>query len=322
MRAPLSRLLLLALAMLALASAMAVAAPFGWPFELFSHFRPQYALAALLTALALAGMRRPGWASVAAVLAVWNGAPVAQRAVAGAPLAACTGAPLGVVTANLHYTNRELHRFTAWLGEHPADLVVVQELTPAWAEALAALPEFPNWRFVARSDAYGIGVLSRWPLEAIEPLDLASDGHPSLAGDVVVDGQRLRFYALHARWPVTPSLARARNLALDRIAALVRTGPVPAVVIGDLNLSPDSPAFGRLLDQAALRDALAGRRWQPTWLAGFWPLALRIDHVLVSDGVCVEGSAIGDSIGSDHRPVTARLRLRGAPPSTPAAPGV
>jgi endonuclease/exonuclease/phosphatase (EEP) superfamily protein YafD len=53
-----------------------------------------------------------------------------------------------------------------------------------------------------------------------------------------------------------------------------------------------------------------GRRWRPTWLAGFWPLALRIDHILVSPGLCVEHAEVGPSIGSDHRPVLARLRVR------------
>jgi hypothetical protein len=78
MRASLSRLLLVAFALLALATAMAVAAPLGWPFELFSHFRPQYAVAALLTALAFAGLRRPGWAGAAALLAVWHGVQLAR----------------------------------------------------------------------------------------------------------------------------------------------------------------------------------------------------------------------------------------------------
>jgi endonuclease/exonuclease/phosphatase family metal-dependent hydrolase len=92
-------------------------------------------------------------------------------------------------------------------------------------------------------------------------------------------------------------------------------------VVGDFNLSPDSPAFGRLLGQSGLRDALAGPRWQPTWLTGFWPLALRIDHILLSNGVCVEGSSVAESIGSDHRPVTARLRLPAAPLAVSPGPG-
>jgi endonuclease/exonuclease/phosphatase (EEP) superfamily protein YafD len=310
-RARLPRLLIVVLALLALVSAMALAAALGWPFELFSHFRLQYAVVALLLALAFASLRRPGWASAAMLLAAWHGAPMAQRAVAGAQPVACDGTSFDVVTANLYYASRDPQRFTTWLDRHPADLVVVQEVTPARARSLEALPGYPYHSLVSRSDAYGIGVLSRWPLDNMKSLDLAGDGHPSLAGDAVVDGQRVHFLAVHARWPVLPSLARARDRALHRMAVRVRAQSGPTVVMGDLNLSPDSPAFGRLLNDGRLRDALAGPPWQPTWMAGFWPLALRIDHVLVSEGVCVEESAVGESIHSDHRPVTARLRLPG-----------
>ena len=80
-------------------------------------------------------------------------------------------------------------------------------------------------------------------------------------------------------------------------------------LLGDLNLTPYSPPFHRLLADGRLRDAMQGRGWQPTWRASFWPLALRIDHVLVSSGVCVEEATVGPAVGSDHRPVLARLRL-------------
>jgi endonuclease/exonuclease/phosphatase (EEP) superfamily protein YafD len=251
---------------------------------------------------------------------MWHGAPVAQRAVAAAPAAACGSMEIRVLTANLLYANEQRSGFTEWLAANPADLVVVQELTPAWAEALEALPAYPHRELVARGDAYGIGVLSRWPLEHVESVDLGDDGHPSLTGVVVVDGQRLRFHGLHARWPVLPSLAKSRDLALERVASRVRTEPLPTLLLGDLNLSPDSPAFARLLQASGLRDALAGPHWRPTWLAGFWPLALRIDHVLIGDGLCVEDAEVGESFGSDHRPVSVRLRLPAATPGALAVP--
>jgi endonuclease/exonuclease/phosphatase family metal-dependent hydrolase len=81
------------------------------------------------------------------------------------------------------------------------------------------------------------------------------------------------------------------------------------VLLGDLNLTPYSPPFDRLLGDSGLRDVMQGQGWQPTWRAGFWPLALRIDHVLVSSDLCVEDATVGPTVGSDHRPVLARLRL-------------
>lgn len=100
-----------------------------------------------------------------------------------------------------------------------------------------------------------------------------------------------------------------RDAALDQAAGIARDSDLPVILLGDLNLTPDSPEFTRLLDESALRDVVSGRRWRPTWQASFWPLALRIDHVLVSPQLCVEAVEVGPSIGSDHRPVIARLRL-------------
>ena len=139
-------------------------------------------------------------------------------------------------------------------------------------------------------------------------VDLADDGLPSLSGVVRIDGQPVRFLGLHTRWPVLPWLARSRDDALRRVAEIARTEDLPVVALGDLNLSPDAPAFGRLLGESGLRDVMHGPDWRPTWRASFWPLALRIDHVLVNGDLCVDHAEVGAPIGSDHRPVMARLQ--------------
>ncbi|NJD31244.1 MAG: endonuclease/exonuclease/phosphatase family protein [Gammaproteobacteria bacterium] len=299
----------IALGGLCLATLFALAAPLGWPFELFSHFRPQYAAAALILALLLVLLRRPWPAVLAGLLAVFHALPAMQRTVADEPVAACSGPEFTVITANLQFSNHDTRPFLAWLAAHPADLVVVQEVTTAWAGELSRVATYPHQELLVREDPYGIGVLSRWPLEAIEPEDFAGDGLPSLSGRVAIGGAPLRFLALHTHWPIVPSLARARDESLGAAAELLRSGQGPAVALGDLNLTVYSPEFARLLTASGLRDSMHGAWWRPTWMAGFWPLALRIDHVLVSPAVCVESTEVGPSIGSDHRPVIARLRL-------------
>jgi endonuclease/exonuclease/phosphatase family metal-dependent hydrolase len=306
---PLARLLTVALAILGISSILALFAPIGWPFELFSHFRPQYAAGALAIAALLAWQRRPAYAAAALVLALWQAMPLAQRALAGPPVL-CEGSAFTVVTANLHYANERTDVFVDWLARHPADLVVVQEVTDASASELARLADLPHQYVLPRPDPYGIGVLSRWPLESVAALDLADDGLPSLSGVVRIDGQPVRFLGLHTRWPVLPGLARSRDDALRRVALIAREDRLPVVVLGDLNLSPDAPAFGRLLDDSGLHDAIQGPDWSPTWQASFWPLALRIDHVLVNRELCVDHAEVGAPIGSDHRPVSARLQVR------------
>lgn len=304
------------------ATGLALLAPLGWPFELFSHFRLQYLATALLLAALLAACRVAAPAMLALALGLWHALPGFAAATGAAGLqGGCSGPAFSVATVNLRYSNTRREAFRDWLATQPADLLVIQEVTGAWAAELEAQAAYPYRHVLTREDPYGLAVLSRSPLESVTRADLAGDGLPSLAGVVDVGGQRIVFLGLHTHWPLTPALASARDETLRGAAELARTADLPVVLLGDLNLSPDSPAFSRLLQQAGLRDVMQGRSWHPTWLAGFWPLALRIDHVLVSAGLCVERATVGPPLGSDHRPVIARLRARPHTAAQPAAGG-
>src|SRR5262245_3802629 len=301
------RLTLVALASVAAASLAAWLTPFGWPFELFVHFRPQYAVAGALLAIALLALRRPRAAALATLIALLHVWPAASgsQAVASAD---CRGDGLTVVTANLNYRNSDPRPLLAWLARERPDLVLLQELTPSWAEALESLPDYPHRQFLARTDPYGIGVLSRWPVGGLAARDLAGDGLPSLIGPLNVGRERLMLAVVHTHWPLLPDLMRRRDRAVSQLAEEVRRQPGPWIVGGDFNLTPFSPVFQRLLDVSGLRETRPRGSWSPSWRADFWPLALRIDHVLVTRELCSEASEIGPEFGSDHRPVRVRLR--------------
>jgi endonuclease/exonuclease/phosphatase (EEP) superfamily protein YafD len=286
----------------------------GWPFELLSHFRLQLGTGSLLLAACLALLRCPRAAGGAALLAAWSLLRFEPPLHAAEQAPACGGREFVVVTANLWFDNADRGPYLEWLAAHPADVLIAQEVTPEWARALESLGAYPYRMVLPRQDPYGIAILSRWPLEDVRPVDLAGDGLPSLEGTVNAGGDRLYLIGLHTRWPITPGLARYRDRALFAAAVRARASALPVIAAGDLNLTPDSPVFGRVLEDSGLRDVFAGRPgWHPTWMAGFWPLALRIDHALVSGGVCVEGAEVGPDLGSDHRPLTAVLKLPDGP---------
>jgi endonuclease/exonuclease/phosphatase (EEP) superfamily protein YafD len=295
----------------ALATFLSLLAPLGWPFELFSHFRVQYAAAALLLSVLLAWRRAAVPSVLALALGGWHVLPGLAASPGAVASQACAGPVFTVATVNVQFSNERRDAFRAWLATQPADFLVIQEVTAAWAAELEAQAAYPHRHILSREDPYGLALLSRWPMESVTLVDLAGDGLPSLAGSVDAGGQRIRFLALHTHWPITPALAAARDEALQGASALAIAADLPVVLLGDLNLTPDSPAFDRLLDEAGLQDVMRDRGWRPTWLAGFWPLALRIDHVLVSPSLCVERAEVGPPIGSDHRPVVAALRSRG-----------
>lgn len=302
-------LLHLALYGLTLATGLASFAAAGWPFELFVHFRVQYAvLASLLLAAFLLRKEKPAAILSAGLVALqlW---PAAGSMMVADASTACSGPQFTIATVNLFFRNERHTEAIRWLDDLSADIVVLQEVTPEWAAALSKLERYAYVRQLVRNDPFGIAVISRWPLTDLQAVDLASDGLPSLAGPVEVDGMPLYLQGMHTHTPLTAASARSRDASLTQGAALLRAAGGDAVAIGDLNLTAFSPMFDDFMSAAGLRDAFEGVGWQPTWLAGFWPLALRIDHVLVSSELCVEQVEAGPDLGSDHRPVVARLRF-------------
>ena len=309
-----SRAVSIALIGTAAASLAGLLAPLGWPFELFVHFRWQVGAAALALLLASLVLRRPWMMAVACVTVATQWLPgvlMSGRASAHEPATlSCSDDRLRVVTANARFSNTEHAAMVAWLSGSDADIIALQEVTPQWALALEPLARtYPYRNMMPRDDPYGIALLSRWPLDEVGPVDFADDGLPSLVANVDIHGRRLRVIALHTRWPVLPVLQVARDRALQQAAALALTQPESTFLLGDLNLTPYAPAFARLVTESGLRDAFDGEAWRPTWQAGFWPLALPIDHVLVPRGSCVTEHEIGPDVGSDHRPLQVTLHL-------------
>ncbi len=295
------------------AASLAVAlAPFGWPFELFAHFRWQLA-AACVALLLLCLPLRTRWMPAVAVLALLCQA-VSPAGASWHPTRAgptgCQGPRLRVASVNLYFRNGDSRRVLRWLRSNPVDVLVLQEFTPAWARALQpVIRDYPHGLLLARDDPYGIALLSRLPLDSARAVDFAADGLPSLVGQLRLDGRPLQVIGMHTHWPLVPGLLLARDLGLAHAAALVRGSSRPTVLVGDLNLTPYAPAFPRLLRESGLRDAFVGRWWRPTWQAGFEPLALPIDHALVPATSCVLQADIGPDVGSDHRPVQVTLTL-------------
>ena len=304
------------LAALATASAAACFAHFGWPFELFVHFRWQLGIAALLGLVVAALSRRTVLLLLALLTAVLQIVPpllLATQAVPSATSAtSCKGHEFTVATLNLEFDNRDEARAIAWLNTHPADVIVLQEVTRAWAAAIAA--NVHGYRYanvLTREDPYGIAVLSRWPFLDVRAVDFAQDGLPSIVATLDVEGRTVQFFGLHTRWPIAPDLQRSRDRAVEAAADAARAAfPANGILAGDLNLTPYAPEFTRLLVRSRLRDAFAGVTWRPTWRAEFWPLALPIDHVLVPAEACVVRREIAESVGSDHRPVLVTVRWR------------
>jgi endonuclease/exonuclease/phosphatase (EEP) superfamily protein YafD len=279
--------------------------------ELTSHFRPQYFAVACLLLLIFAWRRRPVWTVLAAVTAAANVVWLLPHALSEAAAdAERTGPTLRLLLANVQYSNFAHQAFSDLVIEHQPDVIVVEELTPAWKQGIGPLRErYPNGKLFAREGAFGIGVLSRLPLQSAEVVDLGDPDYPAIAARVAVGGRPLLLLAAHPPPPTSDTLFAIRNRQLKELGRRALELNAPTVVLGDLNISPWSPYFSALLHNARLTSARDGFGILPTWPSFFAPAMIPIDHCLVSRGARVLNVETGPDIGSDHLPLVIDLRL-------------
>ncbi len=293
---------------LAAATLAGFAGGWHWLFDLASHYRWYLLLAALLW-YAVTSRRRSRLAAACLVIAVvGNVGPLLPYwlPAAGEPSA---GDPLAIVSLNLEVGNLRHDLAVGFLRQANADVVVLLEVSDAWAEAVESLADlYPHAVVEPRADSFGIAVLSRLPLESarVEPL---AEGPPLVIAGLPVGERGCLLVAAHPPAPLSAAWSAGRDAQLAAIGELAATETRPVIVAGDLNATPWSHGFRRLTGPRGLRDSAVGRGVQGSWHARLWVPRIPIDHVVVSEGVAVVSRSLGPPLGSDHLPVVATLRV-------------
>jgi vancomycin resistance protein VanJ len=219
---------------------------------------------------------------------------------------------LRVLSANLANGLADADAFADLVEAHEADVVLVQELAPAQAEALAR--SLPFGKLEPARDHRGMGIALREP-GSVRRLHLPYRSAfvaevPRAMEEEPVEVVNLHLAAPHVH-PVVQRL-RDRRKQLDLVLEHLDATPRPRRVLGgDLNATPLWPAYRRLrarFDDAAVDAARRiGRRPGATW--GPWAGSvrlLRIDHVLVR-GLVARETRVLPLRGSDHSALLADL---------------
>jgi endonuclease/exonuclease/phosphatase (EEP) superfamily protein YafD len=310
-------ILMLAAAGLVLASAFALGARLWWAFDLFSHFRLQYLVAALMLLVAALALRNHPAAALLAAVALVHGWAIKDLWLGGTASAAQGGTPLRVVSVNVLSANPTPEAVLQLVGRADADLVVlVDAKSRRWRPVLDELGALYPYRAPSswRAGAPVI-LLSRHPVVAEEVVRPPRGRRPYLVAELAVGGQPLVVVAVHpsSPSPTGPGHSRRRNRELDHIAEVVRNAERPVIVAGDFNTTPWSPHFKDLVAAAGLRNAARGHGYIATWPTWFWPALIPIDHVLLKGTLAATTVRRGLPIGSDHFPIIADLRLLPSP---------
>lgn len=298
-----------------------LAAERWWVAELLVSLRVQQmcVLLPVVLLLSVAGVSR--WWRLCGVLllcwhlwwlrsAMWAEGPRGELVSSGAGLTVCV--------ANVQADNADVESVVSSLRASEADVIAVLELTRAVRIRLAGefAGEYPYILWEEREPGhFGIGLLSRLPIRSSAIVNYRLPSVPSIEAELELPGdRRVQLIATHPRPPMDAWQHRMRNEHLgvlaERVSELRGSGGKPVIVLGDLNVTPWSPTFGRFQDRGGLWSATAGGGFEPTWYQrpGFL-YGLVLDHVLHTDGVSRVRRRILSGNGSDHRPVLVEFQL-------------
>ena len=286
------------------ATLIGFAGRFWWFFELFSHFRLQYLFALTIVSILLLPGGKLRLASVFGLCAILNFAVIvpyyigARKAVEGVPPV------LRAVSINVNTANKSYDLVRQYVLETSPDFLLLVEVDDAWLNGIADVERLYPYRISQpQGDNFGIALYSRHPCKTCKVLDLGGVGIPSIVGEFELNGGNLTIVGTHPLPPKGSEYASLRNGQLDALAGHMAGLSGHKMLLGDLNATPWSPQFRKLLRQATLSDSAKGFGLQLTWPSFSYLQRIPIDHCLISSDIGIVNRSVGPDIGSDHFPI-------------------
>ena len=238
------------------------------------------------------------------------------------------------MTYNIQSGHGDLSGTVAAIRASAPDIVGLQEVDVHWAERsnfadqasvlgaqlgmqvrFARIYQLEPARAGDPPREFGVALLSRFPISAwrndtitrlstqqSNPIPTPMPG--LLEATIDIRGTAVRVFNTHLDYRADPAV---RVQQVKEILKYVGDSPLPTILFGDLNATPDAAELRPLLER--LRDS-----WPTASGEGLtYPADAarkRIDYVLTSRHFEVRGAEVPNTLASDHRPVVVELVLR------------
>jgi endonuclease/exonuclease/phosphatase (EEP) superfamily protein YafD len=294
-----------------LVSLLALAAPLGWPFELFSHFAVQYLIGGLVLALLFAVLRRFKMLLATLALCLWQFILIAPHV---APLHYFLTVPSGMwvtsLWANVQMNEDALEKTMDEARESKDRLVALTEVPALDDDQMAILFEgFQLLSAPPKGSTMQVVLLKRDDFDA--EVKVLEEG-PSYAMVLLCAQEEQQeicftFAGTHPPPPISSKGTIERDRRLKTLTKKLESPPFVdsyIILMGDFNATPWSPAMTRLR-HAGFERAKCGRLQFATWRSRNPVFGLPIDHVLTKGKIGVFACNTGPDVGADHFSISA-----------------
>jgi endonuclease/exonuclease/phosphatase family metal-dependent hydrolase len=238
-----------------------------------------------------------------------------------------TGKELKILTYNVHScigTDRrsEPARIADVIAETGADIIALQELDVGrkrtgsidQAHMIASLLKMESHFHPAlhvEEEQYGDAILTAMPTRLMKagPLPSVGEMRGAIWVQIEIGGTHLNLLNTHLGVRSFDRVRQVTTLLGKEWIGSQKFQAAPAIICGDLNAVPSSPAYKMLARHFRDTQLLAARRPRPTYPSRL-PI-LRIDHIFVSDGLGVTSATVTATPlvrrASDHLPLLATV---------------
>ncbi|MDX1576317.1 MAG: hypothetical protein R3285_08990, partial [Kiloniellales bacterium] len=226
-------LTLLGVVGLGAATVAALLARAWWAFDLFSHFRLQYLVLALVLLVLALVLRWLPAAAVLVLIALVHGVALKDVWLAR-PAPGPAGQAFRVAAANVLTSNPKKGEVLAFARASDADLLVLVEAErPAWRPVLAEIGDvYPHAAPAGWQDGAPVILFSRYPIGSNRLVEAPAGRRPYLLAEVALPAGEVVVAGVHPSSPSPrrPEDTRRRNEQLDHIAAEVDDASRPLIV--------------------------------------------------------------------------------------------
>ncbi len=286
-----------------------------WWLDLFAHFRWQYVLASLFVlAFSFDSRRQLYVASLVLVGNLWGVSQSGHAMTASDPANINELPPISVVFLNTNLYNMRYGEIKSFIKSTGADIVVLSEMRVNWKQSFDPLLQIYPYYHQVMGQAVeddipsGIVLLSRYPLENLSSVVNPVRNHAyMLAANVLHPSGTFTAVGVHLTNSITPYRAANQKAEVSALADWASKQSRLAFIVGDLNLTPFANQYQKLLTEARLSQSK--QNYFPTWPSSLMPGGIPIDHVLAGSRGNIIEMAVGPDVGSDHRPVIAKISL-------------
>lgn len=288
-----------------------------WAFDLFSHFRVQYAISLTLLGIILLIVKRYKAATVFIIFACVNYGVIVPLYFGKPPPPAVINKPIRAMLLNVNSRLGNAERVKQLIAEVNPDILVLEEINSKWMNDLQSIKaSHPYISAKPRSDNFGIGLFSKLPIIEAKTAYIGDGEVPSILATIETHSSELRIIATHPPPPAGAEYSQMRNSQLEELASHIPQS-TPTLLLGDLNTTPWNYYFKRLLKDSGLIDSSQGRGAQATWPSNNPLLLIPLDHCLHSDDIFVINKKIGGNAGSDHYSLIIDFSIDKKPVTTP-----